>query len=82
MFTNTKPATTVANSSIVADFVKNTDPAQCSAILDELFFEWIGSEGSDDTDKNYRAKVAHNYRQLKDLLAGIRSVQTEEVAND
>ena len=80
MFTNTNQAAPAATPTVFTNFVRNIDPRQCSEVLDELFFEWVGSEGSDDTGSEYRASVVHIYRQMKDLLLGIE--KSQEVNHD
>lgn len=54
-------------------FTKQVEVPECSSVLDDLFFEWIGSESCDSTDSEYRSKVVYNYRILKSLLTCINS---------
>lgn len=68
--------------SSVASFAREADPQECAKILDELFFEWIGSEGSDGTESTYRARVAASYRQMKSLMDSIHANATTEVGHE
>jgi hypothetical protein len=73
MLNNTNQATNLASQSIIENFVSKVDPKECAEVLDDLFFEWVGSEVSDGTFSEYRASVVHVYRQIKDLLSKMES---------
>lgn len=65
----------------VQSFNQNISNKVCSDVLDELFFEWVGSESSSDTTSEYRSKVAYAYREMKALLASLEKNSVQEIDN-
>jgi len=83
MLTNTTLlARELAVISSVEEFCKNIDPKSCASVLDDLFFDFVGSESSDDTPTENRARVVHAYRMMKFLIDQIESNQETEVCDD
>ena len=84
MFTNNTPL--LAHEAVLLDsvreFTKNADPKDCQSILDELFFNFVSSEASDNMDSSGRAHLVHSYRMLKSLLTTIEQNSKMEVSHD
>ena len=83
MFTNTPLLDREAKIlDTVQSFTRNISADDCAEVLDELFFEWVGSDASSDTSRDYRSRVAFAYRQMKSLLCEINTNSSQEVAHD
>lgn len=69
-------------AELVSNLSKEVDLIETSQILDNLFFSWVGSEDSDGTDSEYRAKVVYHYRQLTKFFKQAENAHRMEVSHE
>jgi len=68
-------------AELVSSLSREVDLKETSQILDDLFFSWVGSEDSDNTESEYRAKVVFHYRQLSQFFKSAENAHRMEVGH-
>lgn len=64
-----------AKAQLISELSREIDLSRANQVLETLFFSWISSEDSDNTDSSYRAEVAHCYRQLSRFMENVEKIQ-------
>lgn len=71
-----------AKAALISELSREIDLDRANQVLETLFFTWIGSEESDNTDSSYRAEVAHCYRQLSKFMQKVNQIERKGVNHD